>query len=263
MKRLLLILIALILALGAPSLARAEEDDRGQDNSAIAVNRKDGSSLFKLAFKIKRVAGGVVDATNSAVAYSECESCKTTAIAFEIVLVTGDTSNAQPVNQAIALNYQCTLCETFAAAHQWVISTGGPVRFTSEGKQELARIRRELRALRDEDLSPFELARRVKALAARVRTVLDTQLVRVRDDDDEGEAEDEEEQVETEGAVTQPPAPATTDESEGQETTSTPSTTTTPATTTEPAATTTAPTTTTTTATTPTETEPPATTTTP
>jgi hypothetical protein len=67
---LLALLLALLLPLAAPGQARAE--DGGGDNAAVAINTKDGSSLFKFAFSIKKVLGEVVDNTNAAVAYASC-----------------------------------------------------------------------------------------------------------------------------------------------------------------------------------------------
>ncbi|MFN2471431.1 MAG: hypothetical protein ABR583_10705 [Gaiellaceae bacterium] len=123
--RRLAVLLAAVLALAGPALAHPAEV-RVDDNAAIAINTKDGSSVFKLAFKIRKVAGDVVDETNAAVAYSSCESCRTVAIAIEIVLVTGNPSVVTPTNLAIAINENCNLCTAFAAAYQIVIGTGGP-----------------------------------------------------------------------------------------------------------------------------------------
>jgi putative peptide zinc metalloprotease protein len=196
-RRLTLLLLTLLvaLALAQPALAGDDDGDDGRsgDNSAVAVNKRDGASLFKLAFSIRRVAGDIVDNENLAYAYSECERCKTTAIAIQIVLVTGNPSTVTPKNVAVAVNYQCTLCETFATAYQFVVSTGGPVKFTRDGYRELWQIRRELRALRREDLSPAELDARVDALMDRVRVVLDTELVPIRDDDDDDDEGDDDE----------------------------------------------------------------------
>ena len=60
---------------GTPRRAVASDD-----TAAVAVNTKDGSSVFRLAFSIKKVAGDVVDNANAAVAYSSCESCRTIAL---------------------------------------------------------------------------------------------------------------------------------------------------------------------------------------
>lgn len=230
-RRLLLILLAALaavaLALAAPGGARGDDENEGrpQDNAAIAINTKDGSSLFRLAFSIRRVAGDVVDHQNVAFAYASCESCRTTAIAIQIVLVESSPSVVTPVNVAIALNENCTLCQTFASAYQFVVGTGGPVRFTAEGRREFAQIRRELRALRKEDLTPAELDARIQPLMERVKLVLDTQLVPIREDDDEEGDEDEPEvttTVEEETETETDPGTTTETDATTTETTTTP-----------------------------------------
>jgi putative peptide zinc metalloprotease protein len=174
MRRLTTILAALALALGlavgAPASALA-------DNSAIAVNTKDGSSVFKFAFAIRHVMSDVVDETNSAVSYASCTDCSTTAIAIEIVLVAGSPSTFTPTNQAIAINYQCNLCNTFAAAYQFVIQGTGPMHFTHDALATMARIRKQIRELQDQNLDPFELQAALNPLIAQLKDVLATGLV--------------------------------------------------------------------------------------
>jgi putative peptide zinc metalloprotease protein len=187
MRRLTTILAALALALGlavgAPASAHA-------DNSAIAVNTKDGSSVFKFAFAIRRVMGDVVDETNSAVSYASCTDCSTTAIAIEIVLVDGSPSTFTPTNQAIAINYQCNLCNTFAAAYQFVIQGTGPMHFTHDALTTMAQIRKQIRELQDRSLSPFDLQAALDPLIAQLKDVLAMGLVSGPPPDDENDGQD-------------------------------------------------------------------------
>ena len=180
MKKLVLFLLAFAVAV-AFGAARPDIAHASGDNAAVAINTKDGSSVFRLAFSIRRVAGDVVDNTNAAVAYSNCEGCKSVAIAVQIVLVTGNPSVVTPTNLALAVNYECTLCETFAAAYQFVIGGNGQLTFTPEGLRELNAIRHELGRLKKEDLSTAELKARVDELMNRLKSVLETQLVPVGD----------------------------------------------------------------------------------
>src|SRR3712207_6568132 len=113
MRRPILFLLAFLLATGL-AVARPDAAAAGGDTSAVAINTKDGSSVFRLAFAIKRVAGDVVDNENAAVAYSRCERCRSVAISIQIVLVTGSPSVVTPKNVAVAVNEQCTLCTSFA-----------------------------------------------------------------------------------------------------------------------------------------------------
>jgi putative peptide zinc metalloprotease protein len=231
----------LALALGAALAgAKPEAALAGGDNSAIAINTRDGSSLFRLAFKIRRVAGEIVDNSNSAVSFSQCERCRTTAIAIQIVLVTGSPTTVTPANVAIAVNHQCTLCATFASAYQFVLGTGGHVRFSAEGNRELAAIKRELRALRGEEQEPAELQLRVSGLMNRLRAVLSTQLVPAGHGDEEAGEETEAEEGEEVLPDAEVPTTASTVEQEGGQTSTLPThdtTTETTTTTTQPTAT--------------------------
>jgi putative peptide zinc metalloprotease protein len=230
MRRLTITLLTLLLAAGFAAASPAPA--RADDNTAIAINTKDGSALFKFAFSVKRVAGDVVDNTNAAVAFASCENCQTVAIAIQIVLVTGDPSVVTPTNLALAYNFECTLCETMASAYQFVLGGGDvPLRLTADGRRALAEIRKEFHDLRkeSEQLTLAEIDARVRALVDRIRVILQTELVPAgnakRDDEDD------------DGRETTTTTPTTT---------STP-TTDTPTTTTEPEPTTTEETTTTTT----------------
>ena len=177
-NRLLSLLLALALAAGIgaarPAAALAGE---GGSNDAVAINLKDNSALFKFAWAVRHVMGDVVDQQNNAVAYASCNSCQTTAIAIEIVLVEGSPSNESPVNKAIAINQECNLCDTFATAYQFVINTNGPVHFTEEGIRELHEIRKEIESWGKQGLSNAEIRARLPDLIARIKQVLATQLV--------------------------------------------------------------------------------------
>ena len=174
--------LALGLAAGIPSGARADGGDEYPGaNSAIAINTTDGARLFELAFAVRHVAGDVVDQQNVAVAYSSCTSCQTIAIAIEIVLVDSSPSIVTPVNLAVSVNDQCTLCTSYAAAYQFVIGGNGPLEFTREGLKQLERIQKELRRLKREfehgQISLEEVKARVEALMLQLKHVLETELV--------------------------------------------------------------------------------------
>lgn len=167
-RRLLTGLLAGTLVLGAsPAFAQ---------DTAVEINTKDGTSVFDLTFKIRRVAGDVVDSTNAAVAVASCEECQTVAIAIQVVLVTGDPSVVSPENLALALNVDCTLCETLASAYQIVLGTGGPVRFTTEGRERIKDIRKRLTELSKSDASITEVQAAVDALVTELKAVLAEEL---------------------------------------------------------------------------------------
>ena len=179
-KRLIVFAATLVAALSLASPAVA------QDTAAVAINTKDGSSIFRLAFAIKRAAGDVVDNSNAAVAFASCTDCQTVAISIQIVFITGDPEAVTPENIAIAINQNCTLCDTLASAYQWVLTTNGNVHFTAEGNRAIAQIRHELRGLRDSGLSGPEIQARVAELMQRLADVLRNELVAAGHSGDRG-----------------------------------------------------------------------------
>ena len=170
-------LIALVLLAGAP--AASAQERTGDDNVAVAVNTEDGASVFRLAFSIRRVADGVVDQTNTAVALASCTDCQTVALAFQVVLVRGDADVAAPVNQALAYNVECAACVTYASATQIVLGFDGNVRFSSDGYRRLAALQKSLRELEDDAaaLTVAQLNARVQAAKAELIDILATQTV--------------------------------------------------------------------------------------
>jgi putative peptide zinc metalloprotease protein len=151
---------------------------QGSDaNTAVAVNDKDGSSVFDVAFQIRRVSSGVVDHTNAAVAYASCEACQTVAIAIQIVLVSGTADTITPTNLAIALNEQCTTCQTMALAYQYVFGTGDVIGLTPEGRRRLKEIRKAVRELARSELSLDEINARLPELTDQIADVLATEVV--------------------------------------------------------------------------------------
>jgi putative peptide zinc metalloprotease protein len=185
-SKLLALVAVSVLALGGGAAAAAGVAGAAENNAAVAVNTKDGSSLFKFAFAVRQVSGDVVDQQNAAVAYASCDSCQTVAVAIQIVLVMSDPSVITPENVAIAINESCTACETMALAYQFVVN-GQSMRLTGAGRHELARIRWELNRLAKSDLSLEEIHAAVSALVDRIKNVLANELVPVESGGAEGD----------------------------------------------------------------------------
>ncbi len=149
------------------------------DNVAVTINTKDGFSVWSFAFKVTRVMQDVVDDSNAAAAVSSCTDCQSIAVALQVVLIMGEASVIAPTNLALALNIECTACETLASAYQWVFTTDGPVRFTAEGNRQLAEIRRAfLELLRNaENMTLAELQAAIDELAQQLAQVIQTELL--------------------------------------------------------------------------------------
>ena len=95
------------------------------DNQALAVNTTDGSTLYDVAFALVWAEGSSVPNSNEAYAFASCRGCETVAVAFQVVLITGDAHVAIPQNVSGAVNYSCVQCVTYALAQQLVLSVPG------------------------------------------------------------------------------------------------------------------------------------------
>lgn len=97
------------------------EPARPGDNRALAVNVTDGSALWDFAGALLILSGPEdVDQANEAFALASCTECRTGAVAFQIILIVGYVEDILPMNAALALNYECEACETWAVAYQVV-----------------------------------------------------------------------------------------------------------------------------------------------
>ena len=226
-------ILAVLLVAGALTAgpAAGTATASGQDQAAVAVNTKDGSSVFRLAFSVRRVMGDVVDQENVALAYASCESCQTVAISIQVLLVAGDPDVVNPTNLAIAINDMCTLCETLASAYQFVIGGDARLTLTPQGRRQVQEIGRGLRELGRQDLSIGEVQARVDALADDLREVLAEELVVKTRGDDKDDADREDGEDGEGGEGSEEPAEGEEDEDEqpeGPTTTAPPDTSTTP-----------------------------------
>jgi putative peptide zinc metalloprotease protein len=148
-------------------------------NSAVSVNTTDNTSVFHLAFTIVRSSGPAVSVSNVALAFTSCTNCRSVAIAIQVDLVWPVPTQLTAANMAVAVTSGCTTCDAVAAAFQYVIASGQPMRLSKTGRREVAQIERQLRALRWSGLSGADLMASVNNLAAQLGNVLSTQLVPV------------------------------------------------------------------------------------
>lgn len=137
----------------------------GADNAAVAINTTDGKTVYRIAINVTRNNSQVVTNTNIAFAYSTCTGCNTVAVAFQMVLETADPTIVTPRNFAIAENFDCQSCTTYADATQVAIMTDGQAHFTALGNQTLASIRQDLEAIRHESLTLDQLVAQVQTNA--------------------------------------------------------------------------------------------------
>ncbi|WP_138443602.1 hypothetical protein [Sinomonas susongensis] len=107
-------------------------------NQALAVNTKDGSVVYDVAFALVWVKDGNAVNTNEADAFASCRDCAAVAVAFQVVLVVGQVHAVVPENLATAANYNCTRCLAYALANQLVLTLDGPL--SAAGMDQLAQL---------------------------------------------------------------------------------------------------------------------------
>ena len=98
------------------------------DNQALAVNTKDGTTVYDTAFAMVWVeAGAPAQNVNEAWALASCKDCAAVSVAFQVVLTLGDTATAVPQNVAVSLTSNCVNCLTYALAVQLFATLDRPL----------------------------------------------------------------------------------------------------------------------------------------
>jgi hypothetical protein len=178
--RLKLLLLVLLATLSLGSVAYAATFTSAKINAADAeATAAPATSVIDMALGLRENATDVVDESNSAIAHSTCDDCRSVGIAFQVVIVQSTPSTVTPENIAVALNENCTGCSSLAIAHQFVVGKGEPARITSSGRRQLAAVGDDLLRLERSyaELTDAEIQTRADADAAKVRAILDTELV--------------------------------------------------------------------------------------
>ena len=147
LSRTLRLLPLLVLACVLPA-GSAQAADTRHENVAYAAVAQDEARAFDFAWDTDRQRGGTVDHVNRAAARASCTGCQAPAIFFTRV------REAPPPHPGAA-------------------------------RAELADVRRDLRALEQQDLPPAELAQAVEEQEDRVLDVLEHDLVRKADPGEE------------------------------------------------------------------------------
>ncbi len=136
------------------------------NNEVVVMNTVDGRSAHRAGFGVARVTGRESHNQNAAAATSSCDDCRTVAVAAQVVIIQRTNATViSPRNYAIALNAECSRCETFAAAYQYVFTTDGLVRFSAGAEQKLSGLQSQIRSVAgNEELSFPEMEAKIDAL---------------------------------------------------------------------------------------------------
>lgn len=179
-----------MLAVGAstPSVAAADSVDGtipnggGANNVVIAQTSGDGSSLVRSHTQVAVAGGNTIESANIATALgTDCTGCHSTAVAVQVLLVTGSPQYFAPQNAAAAVNGGCTSCGTFAYAWQYTPQVDRPVMLTPEGRQEIAALKDEIDAtaasiVPDSLSSDLLLQTELDTLTSQLKDVVDSEV---------------------------------------------------------------------------------------
>jgi putative peptide zinc metalloprotease protein len=182
MTKLRLLVLVLLATILLGSVAYAATFTSAKINAADAeASAPAGTSVIDLALGLRENATDLVDESNSAIAHSTCDDCRSVGIAFQVVIVQATPSTVTPENVAVALNENCTGCSSLAIAHQFVVGRGEPARITSSGRRRLLAVGDDLLRLERsyKELTDAEIQARADADAAKVGAILDAELVPV------------------------------------------------------------------------------------
>ena len=139
-------------------------------NQVRVMNRTDGRLRVRGKVQLNRITGPVVEPVNFAFAYTSCTDCQGIAVALQVNLVSRDVRQITPQNAAVALNEQCTRCQTVAHAIQYVYGVDDPAEVPGEAIDLIRELNRELREIHsNRHMTLAEAEARVNAVVARFR----------------------------------------------------------------------------------------------
>lgn len=146
-------------------------------NQSLAVNDQDGSVVYDIAVSLLTIQDRASIPTNEAYGLASCTDCSTLSVAFQVVLLVGETAVA-PVNTAVAANADCVRCTTFALARQLVLTLSA-----LPDDAIRADLERALASARDvSGLSPEDILRTIGEVERTiVTTLVDAGLLDERD----------------------------------------------------------------------------------
>jgi len=92
------------------------------DNQTLAVNTRNGTAVYDVAFALVWADSNTVLNKNEAYAFADCQRCRATAISFQVLLIVGHSDTVVPQNLSEAVSYGCISCLVQAMAVQLVLT---------------------------------------------------------------------------------------------------------------------------------------------
>ena len=159
-------IVATIITFSAPTASA----DSGANNVVLARNSTDATSVTRDRLQIARAASDTVGNENVASAQSTgCVSCRTVAVAIQVVIVESYPSDFHPANAAAAANGGCDSCTTYAFAYQDIVQPGRVVYFSGDAQRRLNELRMQVDAVAsDTTLSFLDMKAQLDGLVAQI-----------------------------------------------------------------------------------------------
>ena len=136
----------------------------GGANIVQVINHADSHFRMDGQVKLNQIPGPNAGPKNEAFAYSSCTNCDTMAVALEINLISSRARNIQPLNEAVALNYQCTNCVTYARAIQYDIQVADPTQVPSDVRELMRQMNATMNHIKTSDESFMQALAEVNAV---------------------------------------------------------------------------------------------------
>lgn len=185
LRRALAPTLVLLVLLAGPAVAEGS----GPRNQVITRNTTDEQVITKTKTRFT-VLDESSDPVNLADARSSCRDCRNVAVAVQAIVFEEGASTSSPQNVAIALNYECSSCATFAAAYQRVWTTPGEFEPSDAAEERIKALRKDIDRTAASDLAFPHLDAELDRLVAELWSVIDAEVARAGEtDDDEDPAE--------------------------------------------------------------------------
>ncbi len=137
----------------------------GGKNVVKVINQQDNELKVDGSIQVNHIPGDNVAPVNYAYGYSSCTDCQTFAVALQINLISKTATSIRPQNTAIALNYQCTRCDTVAQALQSTYQVDDPTKLPNNVASLVKDMNDQLKDLRQEhNLTAAQAESRITAV---------------------------------------------------------------------------------------------------
>jgi hypothetical protein len=185
MRRLIAVLTALGLFIGAPGVVLAQDDDPGNGPDLVVKvdNSTDSTMRAKGRLKAGWTDSDTVESTNFAYATAhDCTGCEARAAALQVVIFVGKPSTFTPQNVALAVNQNCHFCGSFAYAYQYMVQTDRRVWLSDRARDQIDSLKEEARDDVRADLPYSQIDANLADVARRFRAVVDGEVARSQAD---------------------------------------------------------------------------------